>query len=265
MLHVGNCVLTTKELKPNRMKYYGITDKGKLRKTNQDNYVIATNNNGDIFAIICDGIGGGKGGDVASSMAVSYFSVAFANTGEFINDNHVREWLKENITAANHEIFQAGLDKASLKGMGTTLCGVLIASCGTYVVNIGDSRCYAYNKDGAFQLITMDHTLVNDMLIHGEITKKQADNYPQKNVLTNALGVWDTVRYDLNVHHEHVDGFLLCSDGLHGYVDLETIEEIVLDTKNDPSRRARRLLKAALDAGGYDNITAILIDVEEGE
>ena len=181
------------------MKYYGITDRGKLRKSNQDNYVIATNRDGDIFAIICDGIGGGKGGDVASSMAVSYFSVSFANTSSFSEEAEVRTWLKENIQAANHKIFQTGVEKAALKGMGTTLCGVLITKVGNFVVNIGDSRTYAFKKDGTFRQITMDHTLVNDMLIHGEITSQQAENYPQKNVLTNALGVWDTVRYDLSI------------------------------------------------------------------
>lgn len=247
------------------MKYYGITDKGKLRKSNQDNYVIATNQAGELFAIICDGIGGGKGGDVASTMAVSYFSVSFSNTDGFEDDDEVRIWLKENITAANHEIFQAGVDKAALKGMGTTLCGVLISKVGCFVVNIGDSRAYVYKKDGTFKQMTMDHTLVNDMLIHGDITQQQADHYPQKNVLTNALGVWDTVRYDLSVIQEDVDGFLLCSDGLHGYVSKDVLQSIVIDTKSDPSRRVRRLLNAALDAGGFDNITAILIDIEQGD
>lgn len=243
------------------MKYYGITDRG-TRRTNQDSYVIATNTVGDVFALICDGIGGSRGGDVASQMAVSSFSRSFADTDGFENDAQVKEWLRIKVQEINKEIFHMGNTKQSLKGMGTTLCGVLLTSCGRYVINIGDSRAYSYRYDGKMRQLTVDHTLINDMLLHGELTREEAENYPQKNVLTNALGVWESVRCDIDTHPEKVDGFLLCTDGLHGYVPEEEILQIVLDRKYDPARRARKLVKAALKTGGYDNITAILIDLE---
>ena len=94
------------------------------------------------------------------------------------------------------------------------------------------------------------------------MTLKEAENFPRKNVLTNALGVWESVRCDINVHQEQIDGLLLCSDGLHGYVSEEHIMGIVMNHDMDPTLRGRKLLKAALDAGGYDNITIVLIDLE---
>ena len=104
---------------------------------------------------------------------------------------------------------------------------------------------------------------MNDMIMHGELTPEQAKNYPKKNVLTNAIGVWETVRSDIDTHLEDMDGVLLCSDGLHSYVDQSVIRSIVLDTQIDPILRVRKLVKASLDAGGFDNVTAILIDLED--
>ena len=115
------------------------------------------------------------------------------------------------------------------------------------------------------KLLTRDHTLVNDMLRHGELTEEEAKNFPRKNVLTNALGVWEKTRFDLERRDEELCGFLLCSDGLHGYVDEDRIRRIVLDRLMDPAIRVRRLYSAAMNAGGYDNITAILIDLEGDE
>ena len=143
--------------------------------------------------------------------------------------------------------------------MGTTLCGAMITKKGIFIVNIGDSRAYLWNPTGLKQ-ITMDHTLVNDMLMHGQLTPEEAANFPRRNVLTNALGVWENVRSDIDVHHEKMSGLLLCSDGLHGYVDENRIASIVLNADMDPTQRSRKLLKAALDAGGYDNVTIVLID-----
>ena len=243
------------------MKYYGITDKGLHRKSNQDSYVIATNVNGDIFAIVADGIGGNRGGDIASRMAVAHFSKEFSETKGFRDLKEARRWIQVNVTIANSAIFNYGIEHPELKGMGTTFCGVMITSVGRLVVNIGDSRTYAWPADSRFLQQTRDHSLVNDMQMHGEITQEEAVNFPKKNVLTNALGVWETVRSDIDVHNEDVCGFMICSDGLHGYVPQELIKKIILHDQMDPALKARRLLKAALDAGGYDNVTVVLIDL----
>lgn len=246
------------------MKYFGITDRGKLRATNQDSYVIASNRKGDVFAMVCDGIGGGKGGDVASQLAVYYFSTAFSLNNGFEDQDAVRVWLSKSITGANKEIFETGKLNEELKGMGTTLSGVLISNQGTFVVNVGDSRTYGCYEDGTMKQLTRDHTLVNDMILHGELTPEQAKDFPKKNVLTNALGVWEKTQPDIiPLKEEGLAGFLLCSDGLHGYVNEEVIREIVDDREYEPALRVRRLYNEAMNAGGYDNITAILIDLEE--
>ncbi len=247
------------------MKYFGLTDRGKVRRTNQDSYIIASNRAGDVFAVVCDGIGGGKGGDIASRLAVTHFSMAFSHNEGFADESLLRRWLSLEIPASNEEIYRMGRRTQELKGMGTTLTGVMITSVGIYVVNIGDSRTYAYYSDGSFVQLTNDHTLVNDMVRHGELTPDEAKNYPRKNVLTNALGVWEKARYDLEKIDKKTDGFLVCSDGLHGYVEEDVIREIVLNRDIDPAIRVRRLYGEAMNAGGYDNITAILIDLEGDE
>lgn len=244
------------------MKYYGITDRGLIRKNNQDSYVIASNEARDVFAIVADGIGGNLGGDIASRMAVSHFSKAFSETGSFRSESQVKAWVEKQVEKANTEIYQYGQKRPALKGMGTTLCGALITRHAVYIVNIGDSRAYAWWNDGRMTQLTMDHTLLNDMLMHGELTREEAENFPRKNVLTNALGVWESVKCDINVHQEQIDGLLLCSDGLHGYVSEEHIMSIVMNHDMDPTLRGRKLLKAALDTGGFDNITIVLIDLE---
>lgn len=247
------------------MKYYGITDKGLVRKNNQDSYVIATNEADDIFAIVADGIGGNYGGDIASRMTVRFFSKVFSETEQFQNEDDAKKWINSAISACNSQIFEYGQTHEHLKGMGTTFCGVMFTKFGKLVVNIGDSRAYAWFKDGSLVQLTSDHSLVNDMLIHGELTEEEAKNYPKKNILTNALGVWESVKGDIDLHTEDMAGLLLCSDGLHGYVDEKIIQNILIDKNADPSLRARRLMRKALDAGGFDNVTVILIDMDGDE
>lgn len=248
------------------MKYFGATDTGKVRKINQDSYVIATSSAGELLAIVCDGIGGGQAGDVASSLAISHFSSVFSNNTGFSDAKDAKAWIRKEISAANKHILSVGNEQTNLKGMGTTLTGVLLSNQGTFVMNVGDSRTYSFSKKTKkIEQLTMDHNLANDMLIHGEITKDEVNDFPKKNVLTNALGVWESVRMDIDTHIEELDGFLICSDGLHGYVKKEDIESILFDEKMEPSRKVRKMIQKALDAGGYDNVTVILIDLERGE
>lgn len=244
------------------MKYYGITDKGLIRKNNQDSYVIATNEVGDVFAIVADGIGGNLGGDIASRMAVAHFSKVFSENAGFSTAEEVRAWISANISEANRQIYLYGKNHAELKGMGTTFVGVMFTKVGKFIVNIGDSRAYGWFTDGTLKLLTRDHNLVNDLILHGELTPEQAKTYPHRNVLTNALGVWEAVRSDIDQHCEPIDAILLCSDGLHGYVSGFQIASVLNEKTGDPVLRAKKLMKCALEAGGYDNITVVLIDLE---
>lgn len=247
------------------MKTYGSTDKGLVRKTNQDSYVIASNECGDLFCVVCDGIGGSKGGDVASSTAVRYFSTAFSENRGFMNEMDLLSWLKVHIRKANDEIFSLSTTKREYHGMGTTMVALLITSIGKYVINIGDSRCYALYENGRFEQLTEDHTLVQEMLKKHEITKEQAKNHSHRHYITNALGVWNDARYDVMHITEAVDTFLLCSDGLHGYVEEAVIEKVMKETQLDAKKKQHRLMDLSLLAGGLDNITILLIQMEEGE
>lgn len=244
------------------MKYFGMTDTGRIRKSNQDNYTIVTNNDGDVFAVVCDGIGGGNAGDVASGLAVSLLSENFANTKQFQTVAEIKTWIMHCVTQINQMIFQKGQEDAQLKGMGTTMSGVLICKLGSIVINIGDSRVYTYKNAGTLKQVTIDHTLMQDMIMHGELSLEDAKDFPKKNVLTNALGVWENIKCDIDVHLEKVDGFMICSDGLHGYVEHQAMENLIVDESLPPSAKVKKLIRLALNAGGFDNVTVILIDLQ---
>lgn len=244
------------------MKYYGITDRGLVRKNNQDSYVIASNQADDILAIVADGIGGNLGGDIASRLCVSHFSRAFSEVEAFSCEREIVEWIEEHVERANTIIFEYGKKHIQLKGMGTTLCAAMLTKFGIFIVNIGDSRCYSWSTNNGLRLITKDHTLLNDMLAHGELTLEEAKTFTKKNVLTNALGVWETVKADIDIHHEAMHGLLLCSDGLHGYVKESDVADVLFSNEIDAALKPRKLLKYALDAGGLDNVTIIIIDFE---
>ena len=246
------------------MRCCGLTDRGLVRKMNQDNYVIAYSESGDLFAIVCDGIGGVNGGEVASKMAIDYLSAQFSATKGFRDLEEARNWIRYHILQINHHILETGLANPIYKGMGTTLVGVFISNIGSLVINIGDSRCYGVFHDNAFHLLTMDHTLVNEMLRTGEITPEEAKNHPKKHVIINALGVWDAIRIDIDVIEGEYQNFLLCSDGLFGYVPERQLYHI-LRSDYSSEIKVRRLMTLALQAGGYDNITIILVDMQKGD
>ncbi len=246
------------------MKVVGITDRGLVRTTNQDSYVLATNEKGELLALVCDGIGGNNSGDVASQEAIQYFSDAFSKNRGFKDAQDVETWLLYHARKANDAVFSKSVTKKEYYGMGTTLVGILISKVGYFSINIGDSRAYAYNLFDEFYCLTVDHTLVRDMLNHGEITVEEMKNHPKKNVLTNALGIWNDVRADIQQIHDEVKIFLVCSDGLHSYVEESRIVEILKDENLSLQKKCKRLLNSALFAGGPDNITILLVETEGG-
>ena len=246
------------------MKCYGVTDKGLVRKANQDSYIISANAYGDIFAIVADGIGGGKAGDVASTMATDYLGDAFSKSNKFNDLNSAMTFVRYHVSRVNFQIYNRAQKYAMFKGMGTTLTGVFIGSVGSFVINIGDSRVYGLYDDDTFGCLTNDHTWVMDMVRAGQLTMEEAINHPRKNVITNALGVWSNVRMDIEPMVDTIQTYLICSDGLYGYVPQAAIEDVLKDPQESTQFKLRRLLALALKAGGYDNITIILIEKEKG-
>lgn len=247
------------------MRYYGITDKGLVRKNNQDNYIIITNKNNDLLALVCDGIGGGRAGDVASKMAIEYFSYVFSENTGFIDLEAAKNWLRYHVTKCNSNIYLKSSTTNVYRGMGTTLTGILVSSIGKVVINIGDSRVYCVDENLDFRLLTEDHTVVNEMVRRGELSLEKAKNHPKKNMLTNALGVWSSVRCDLDYKDEYYNSILICSDGLSSYVNHDVINKIMLDDELSTVLKARKLLNTALKVGGYDNITIIIIELTKDD
>ena len=237
------------------MKPFGVTHAGKVRQNNEDALLVGEGKDETLF-VVADGIGGFEAGEVASSLAV-----------DVLKDLQPDEPFTAAIGEANRRILAAGRGDEKLSGMGTTV--VAIRFGGTQrepvaeVAHVGDSRAYLM-RGGDMNPITEDHSLVAELVRSGDLTRDQAAEHPQKNLITRALGADEEVDVDTAILPiEAGDRILLCSDGLSDMVSEAGISEILADSPEDPERVARGLLSAALDAGGNDNITIVVVDVKE--
>ncbi len=253
------------------MKYVGRTDIGIKRKSNQDSFAIFAK--GDYMcAVVCDGMGGAKGGNIASGLAVKTFSSVIKKAFSSRNaDNYTEEQVKallsDAVNAANAAIHARALRDDELDGMGTTLVACISCLCGTFAVNVGDSRLYKITE-GSIKQVSTDHSFVQYLLDHGEITRQQAEHHPNKNIILRALGVNESVECDL-FRIDAFDMLLLCTDGLTNHLTDDRILEIVTNSDyvgtRPPSAKARveALIKEANHNGGSDNITAVIVINEQ--
>ena len=250
------------------MKYGAKTDVGMKRKNNQDSFAVFSKS-GYFCAIVCDGMGGAKGGNIASGLAVKNFATvikkAFSSrSADDFDEQDIRILLKEALDAANDAVYRKSLTEPEYEGMGTTLVAVLVCLCGTYALNVGDSRIYR-QTDGVVQQISKDHSFVQYLIDKGEIKPEEAASHPNKNIILRALGVNEQVEGDyfrIDKYHR----ILLCTDGLTNHVTNERIGEIMMGsyTSKRPSYKARTetLINEANANGGLDNITAVLFGGE---
>lgn len=239
------------------IEYCGVSDVGLHRKKNEDSYMATFNNDGDFLALVCDGIGGAKAGDVASKMVTDYFLSEFKSSS-FDSLEMASDYLLKHLEIINKLVFDLSISKDEYFGMGTTLSGVLITKFGILSINVGDSRTYGFLDKKIFRL-TNDHTLVNQMLQNGEISYKESINHPKRHYLVRAIGVFESVEFDIHKVKD-MDYFMICSDGLCGYVSDEEIIRIMNSYEyNSCKDRANALLDFALLKGGYDNISVIVI------
>ncbi len=226
------------------MKMYGATDIGLVRETNQDNFYVDTEGK---WAVVADGMGGHNGGETASAMAVDEIKKSM-NQGV---------GLKESIVNANTVVYKKSVDSPELMGMGTTvvLCEVLGGRAN--IAHVGDSRAYLY-KDHKLKQITRDHSIVQQLIDSGTITSEQARFHPQRNLITRAVGTERNILVDFNtLDFGENDCILICSDGLSSYVDEQDILNILENTKSCDA--VDKLIAAANEGGGKDNITVVLI------
>ncbi|AUI71416.1 Stp1/IreP family PP2C-type Ser/Thr phosphatase [Companilactobacillus alimentarius] len=243
------------------MKYALLTDVGKLRENNQDYVNVFKNKKGIVFGIVADGMGGHRGGDVASDMAVSHLGHNFEES-EVNNITELREWIISELSKENDRIVSVSNQFDDLSGMGTTMVGVFFIDEKMMVVNVGDSRCYIYTNNELKQL-SVDHSLVHELLETGQISPEEAENHPQKNIITQTLGVSQTVQPRVK-NFDLIDDsiILLCTDGLTNMVPENEIKDI-LAKDITLEAKCHILIDKANAAGGRDNITALLFSTNE--
>ena len=241
------------------MKAFGITHRGAVRKENQDAFRFETPEGREIMtAVLCDGMGGAKAGSVASTMAADNFMSHAANSlDELSTAADMRVILTDAVDYANKKVYDWSFADYSCMGMGSTLVAVLVAGKRGFVASVGDSRAYLFSREKLRQ-ITRDHSLVEDMVERGKITREEARTHPKKNVITRAVGVDASVKADLTeVKFPAGSRILLCSDGLSNIVtDDEMLR--VLRENAEPEEACRVLLDMALRAGAPDNVTVFV-------
>ena len=237
------------------MQVWGVTHQGMVRQQNQDAFDARAMEDGRIIALVCDGMGGARAGNVASSMAVALFMEHFLELNDCA-DGEAR--LRQAAAAANREVFQRATTDPECAGMGTTLVAALAGETEAVVLNEGDSRAYYVTQEGITR-VTRDHSLVEDMVERGELTRDEARTHPHKNLITRALGAEPVLMADcFRQRLEEGSRLLLCSDGLSNVVSEQEMLYEVIHGGEDESC-CQRLLDIALNRGAPDNVTAVLI------
>ena len=240
------------------MEAFAKSDVGKAREMNQDYYYISPSESNINLYILADGMGGYKGGEIASKLATisvkNYIESNFENLPK--EKEEILKLIKSSIEYANMVVYEKSKEDKELEAMGTTLEVCLIYNNKAYIGHVGDSRIYRIRKD-ILRKLTTDHSYVEKLVKDGTITKEQAVNHPKKNMLTKALGCTPFVEADVTVKGFIKDDIILmCSDGLTNMI---TEDEIYNMIKMDYKVAPQNLVDKANENGGYDNITAIII------
>ena len=238
------------------LKAWGMKDIGKCREINQDYISVSEEPIGNLpnLFLVADGMGGHKAGDLASEYTVAKVQEAVSKSMQTIP----YQILKGAFQYANQKLLEKAGESDSYTGMGTTLVAATVKNDAVYVVNVGDSRLYKIGDK--IEQITEDHSLVEEMVRMGEISKEQARNHPDKNIITKAIGVSDTVEPDyFDTDLQKGECLLMCSDGLSNMVSDGQIKEIV-ELRTDLESCAKELIRAANQNGGRDNIAVVLIE-----
>lgn len=240
------------------MEYSYLTDPGKVREHNEDSVIIVKNHNNEYLLAVADGMGGHRGGEIASSIAISHIGKSFRELGKLGTKEEAIIWIKNVVSEANVLIYKYTEENPESAGMGTTI--VLSVLTEEYLLfgNIGDSSGYVF-KNNSIHKVTTDHTLVNLLVKSGEITEEEAKEHPRKNVLMKALGATTTVEMDIVDIETDVDGIFLCSDGLTNMLDDEQISKVLIEDL-EIEKKLNKLIIKANNRGGTDNISVAFLD-----
>ena len=243
------------------MKVFGITHRGAVREENQDNFRISFSEKSDLLtAVLCDGMGGAQAGSLASTIAADTFMSHAANSLDLSSTaSDMREILSEATNYANIKVYDRSFSDLTCIGMGSTLVGLLINGKRACVANVGDSRAYFIGKR-TIEQITQDHSLVEEMIARGKLSRSEAKNHPKKNIITRAIGVEASVTSDIfDVKFSVGNRILICSDGLSNLVSPEEIR-MISSNNDDLEKVCNALLELALKRGAPDNVTIVLVE-----
>jgi protein phosphatase len=240
------------------LKNYIKSDIGKVRKINQDSAFGETLTEKIAYTAVCDGMGGVNGGEIASGTAIKCIS-------EYLKTNFAKKETKKMLLDcfefANTAVYNESLNDQNLNGMGTTAVLAFLKNNVLHIVNVGDSRAYKLNSNEIVQL-TADHSVVQEMIDNGELTKEEARFHPQKNIITRVLGINGTIQADyFKPELNKKDVILLCSDGLSNLVEDSEIYKIFLEcsSENNFESFCEKLIEKANSNGGNDNITVAVL------
>lgn len=241
------------------MQYWALTDPGEARSQNQDAYQIESLDKNTLLCVVCDGMGGAKSGNVASTLAADVFTQEVKRSWTpDMDPERLEQMLEGAVKLANFTVYDQAQQFEEFNGMGTTLVALLIQGKKAAFVNVGDSRAYVVDSNGIKQMTT-DHSLVQMMIARGELTPEKAKHYPGKNLITRAIGTEPQVVCDI-FHRklERGDCVLLCTDGLSNLMD---DQEILFEVAHgqDRGQCCQRLLEIAKKRGAPDNVTSVLV------
>ncbi len=248
------------------MKSFYLTDTGRVRTHNEDSVTILKNASNEYLMIVCDGMGGHRKGEVASSMAIAALGTRFNKISSIGSKLDAVNWLNDSVNEINKSILEYAEANPDSTGMGTTLVVALLAKDYLIFGNIGDSSGFVM-KNGSLHKVTKDHTLVNLLVQAGNLTEEEAKFHPKKNVLMKALGaaekcemdIFDVVEFDTTI-----DAILLCSDGLTNMLTNDQIEKVLNDHELDIEERVSKLIRKCNARGGTDNISIAYLIINEG-
>lgn len=249
------------------MRSIGRTDIGLVRKVNEDSFLCEKLEGVEdaYLNIVADGMGGHNAGEVASSMAVQEIAAYIKDNIESLKlgDKEIQDLIRNAILFANDKVYKTSIVKSNCLGMGTTLSMVLAKGSRLYIGHVGDSRVYLV-RDNSITRLTEDHSLVAELVKAGTIKPEEANNHPQKNVITRALGTEYTLEPDISLCDMQSEDFILiCTDGLSNAVDEEDMAYAIEHT-SDIDEACGLLVNKAKENGGFDNITAVVIQMCKG-
>lgn len=241
------------------LKVCSKSDVGLVRQSNQDACKAGVFSDDAAWVVVCDGMGGANGGNVASSIAVEKISEQILSSYRSeLSHSEIKDMILSSILHANQVVHDIASGDATLSGMGTTVVVSVVAQAVAHVAHAGDSRAYLITPQTIKQLTT-DHSMVQEMINNGDLTEQQAKIHPHKNIITRALGVDASIQIDYcECPLSKGDRLLICTDGLTNYIDAEKMLE--LSNKFDADTLTEKLVTLAKDCGGGDNITVAIVE-----